>query len=204
MVRSAVRVATLGTVATTRSDAPLDPPDVGESPPIRRGPWWWTSRALAATAITASFAIWVYAYSGLADRPTPDLLDDPAFAAAAEPVCAAAVADVDAMPGALDALDGADRAAQVRSSTDRFAAMVDDLEALVGGTARDEQILTDWLADWRVLLDDRYRYADEVAVDGNARYYQSDLGVNERLDRRLTRLATINGMPSCSTPTDVG
>jgi len=182
-----------------------------DSPPPRSDrprPWYSSPKGLLKAAgvglALSSFAVWGYAYSGRADRPTPDLLTDQAFPAAAQRICATAVADIAAMPQALDARDGAERADQVRASTARFEQMIDELAATVGGTPRDVAIQEAWLDDWRVMVQDRYRYAEAVADDPAAPYYMTDTGANERLDRRITRLATTNRMLSCSSPEDLG
>ena len=167
-------------------------------------PLRWAFRAIAGLAIAASFAVWVYAYSGFADRETPDLIGDRALAANAEEICAAALQDVDAMPNALDAVDGADRASQIRLTTARFEQMVTDLEGLSLFDERDARIFGGWLGDWRVMLGDRLTYADSIEADPEAQFYVSDIGVRERLDKRLTRFANTNLMTSCAAPTDVG
>ncbi len=169
-----------------------------------RSPLTVLFRVVAGLVVAASFAVWVYAYSGQAERDTPDLLADRALAAEAEAICASAVADVEALPGALDAVDGPDRANQIRRSTDRYDAMVAALEQLRTDDERDGRIFAGWLADWRVLLGDRLRYADAIEVDPNAQFLVSDIGVSERLDRRVTRFANTNAMVSCAAPTDVG
>ncbi|MEZ5408704.1 MAG: hypothetical protein R2761_11815 [Acidimicrobiales bacterium] len=183
----------------------LDAPPPGSD---RSRPWYASPTGLLKAAgiglVLSSFGIWGYAYSGRADRPTPDLLADQTFPAAAEEICAAAVADTSAMPQAPDARDNGERAEQVRASTARFEQMIDELAAVVGGTPRDVAIEKAWLDDWRVVVKDRYRYADAVAENPAAPYYMTDTGVNERLDRRVTRLATTNRMPACSYPEDVG
>jgi len=182
-------------------DASDRSPDDGR--PGRGGPWS-IGKVLAAVVIVGSFGIWIYAFSGAARRDAPDLFDDPAFALAAEARCAAAVADLEELPNALEATDGADRADQIRTSTARLETMLDELDAVVGGTARDVEIASGWLADWRVLVADRYRYAEAIAADPNAQFLVTDVGVSERLDRRITRLANTNAMPSCVAPGDVG
>lgn len=161
-------------------------------------------RVLAGLAIAASFGVWVYAYSGRADRPPPDLLIDTQLAAQAETICASAVADVAAMPSAQDAVDEIDRADQVHRTTDRFDAMVADLARLDVVEPDDQVIMTGWLGDWRVLLEDRRRYAREVVEDPDAVFLLTKVAERERLDRRLTRVADVNRMSSCGTPTDVG
>ncbi len=168
------------------------------------GPMTILFRVIAGLVIAASFGVWVYAYSGLADRETPDLLADRELAATAETICAAADSDVSAMPNALDAEDGQDRAQQIRATTARYSVMIDDLERLDRTNERDDLIFTAWLSDWRVILSDRLVYADAIAADPEAQFYVSDIGVTERLDKRLTRFANTNLMTSCAAPTDVG
>ncbi len=187
------------------------PPSTLDAPPTdtdRPTPWYRSPKGLFRAAgvglAMSTFGVWGYAYSGQADRPTPDLLADIAFPAAAEPICATASAEIAAMPQALDATDNIDRAGQVRASTARFEQMIDELEAVMSGTPRDLAIERAWLDDWRVVVADRYRYADAVTENPAAPFYMTDTGVNERLDRRVTRLATTNQMLSCSYPEDVG
>ncbi len=181
-----------------------DPGSTSVEEPGRRSRIGLIGKVAAVAAIAGSFALWGYAFSGLAERPAPDLLDDPSFAVSAESTCAAALADLDELPNALDAADGAERADQIRASTARLERMVDELDGLVGGSARDVEITSGWLADWRVLLADRLRYADAIEVDDDAQFLITDPGVDERLDRRITRLAVTNSMRSCSVPSDVG
>lgn len=160
-------------------------------------------RLVAGLVIAASFAVWIYAYSGLAKRDTPDLLANRELAETAEGICSTALADVDAMPNALDAIDGEERATQIRQATARFELMLNDLDALTTTDERDERIFRGWLSDWRVILADRLAYADRIAADPDATFYISDIGVAERLDKRLTRFANTNLMVSCGAPTDV-
>lgn len=183
-------------------DHPQDQLDSGPSGPVSI--LRWAFRIVAGAIIAASFGVWVYAYSGFADRETPDLLGDRSLAASAENICAAALTDISAMPNALDAVDGEDRAQQIRLSTVRYEEMVTELEGLNLFDERDSRIFTGWLSNWRTLLQDRISYADAIEVDDQAQFFVSDVGVRERLDKRLTRFANTNLMTSCAAPTDVG
>lgn len=160
-------------------------------------------KLFAISTLIASFGVWVYAFSGLADRDPPDLLQDPSWSQAAEGICASAVSDVAAMPNALDAPDAQRRSEQVLATTDRFETMIDQLADLTPGTSFDDDLTAAWLDDWRLLLNDRRRYAKAVVDDPSAFFTISAVGSGIRLDKRITRFATINSMPSCSTPTDV-
>lgn len=181
------------------SDA--DSPSSGSRTPL--SPLKLAFRVVAGLVIAASFGVWVYAYSGLADREAPDLLADQQLVTDAEDICAATLADVAALPNALEAADGRERAQQIRVATDRFEEMVNDLDRLPTFDERDRRIFKSWLSDWRVILGDRRDYADRIEVDPNAQFFITDTGVDERLDRRLTRLANTNLMVSCAAPTDV-
>lgn len=160
-------------------------------------------RIALALVVAASFGIWAYAYSGRADRPAPDLLDDPGFAAAAEPVCAAARAQLGRLEPAPLATDHLDRAATIDQANRILGGMLSELRALSPTTERDRQIVGAWLTDWETYLEDRRSFADRLAADPDARFYQSDVA-NELLDRRLTRFADTNQMSSCGNPGDVG
>ncbi len=82
--------------------------------------------------------------------------------------------------------------------------MLDELDPIVTGSERGVQIQTDWLSNWRTLIGDRYRYANSVSTDPAALFIITDLGVNEPLERQIARLATVNEMPSCGAPGDLG
>lgn len=160
-------------------------------------------RVVAGLVVIASFGVWAYAYSGYADRERPDLLAEPDLAAAAEHICANALADVAAMPNAIEAADEVERASQIRAATSRFDAMVAELAVFDFVDERDDRIFQAWLEDWRVILDDRRDYADRLALDPDEIFYITDTGVAERLDKRVTRFANTNLMVSCGSPTDV-
>jgi hypothetical protein len=160
--------------------------------------------SVAAVFIASTFLVWIYALSGAARQDPPDLLDDAAFATEAEAICLRVVNEVDALPGALDAVDGADRGRQVVDSTDQYQTMVDELRTHIGGTERDARITSAWLADWEILIQDRYHYAEAVTDDPTARFLITDLGYQEGLEERISRFALTNSMASCQAPGDIG
>ncbi|MFT7598520.1 MAG: hypothetical protein ACI8TP_001441 [Acidimicrobiales bacterium] len=160
-------------------------------------------RFILGVVVLASFVVWIYAYSGRADRDAPDTLDDSSYATAAEPICAAAVADIERLPNALDAVDEADRANQIRILNVRYLAMVEALDALPAESERDRGIVDLWLDRWRVILGDRESYADRLESDPEALFYLSaDAG--RRAERSLSYIADTNLMPSCGAPGDLG
>ncbi len=177
-----------------------DPADEERKP---RGPIAKFGLLLGGVAVLASFGVWGYAYSGQADRRTPDLLDEPAFALAAGPICDATTAEFESMPRALEATDNVERAAQIRATNELFISMIADLEAVSVGTTRDQQIIGDWLTDWRTYVDHRADYADRFELDETERFYVSRVGV-ERLEKRIPRFADTNEIYSCGPPNDIG
>ena len=160
-----------------------------------------TKGLLLGVIVLISFGPWIYRWSGFADRPFPDTLDDASFAIAAEPICAAFVED---LPNALDARSLEDRATQVRVGTAQLQVMVESLSGLTTGSVRDVELIGKWLADWDIYLSDRLGYADRIEVDENAVFYLTQIEGPERLEKRITRFALTNRMISCSTPGDIG
>lgn len=159
-------------------------------------------KVLAGVVIVGSFLPWAWRFSPFADRTPDGILDDPTFATVAEPICAAAMEDLEALPNALDAATTAERGEQVSRANDILVGMVDRLEREVTGSARDVDNLGEWIADWRTYLDNRVDYAERIAVDENAVLYVAANG-SERLDRRIPRFADANEMRSCVTPDDI-
>jgi hypothetical protein len=177
-----------------------DPADLENKP---RGPIAKLGLFLGGVAVLGSFGVWGYAYSGQADRRTPDLLDEPAFALAAGPICDATQEEFESMPRALDAADNIERAGQIRAPNELFTVMINDLEAASTGTPRDHQIIGDWLEDWRTYVGHRADYADRFELDETERFYVSSVG-GERLEKRIPRFADTNEIYSCGPPNDIG
>jgi hypothetical protein len=180
-----------------------DRPEADDPAPHRPSVGARLFKVVAGLVVAASFAVWGYAYSGQADRPPPDLLADADLAARAEAICADAVADVEAMPSALDAVDAEDRADQILATTARFEAMVAELGRLEPTSEEDRVILDGFTGDWDTLLGNRRAYAQALTEDPAAPFLLSAIG-GERLDRRMTRVADTNRMYACGAPTDVG
>ncbi len=169
---------------------------------------WTPPRVLAVAVLVATFGVWIYAYSGLAARDAPDTMDDPSYAALAEPICAEAKDELAGLPGALEATSPQERADQIRKADLVLDRMVSELEDLnepdvVPGTERDKNIVRVWLERWRVLIADREDYADRIAEDPNAQFYIS-AEAGRRAEKSIAYVAETNHMPSCTLPNDVG
>lgn len=160
-------------------------------------------RVVVVVIVLGSALLWIYALTRTPGR-LPGSLDDPAFASASEPVCAAVQAEINQLPPAYDAPEPAARAAGVSAGTDLLQGMLDDLRAAAPppGT-RDGDMVAEWLDDWQTYLDDRRKHTARLLTDGDVRFY-----VTEKEGRQITapidRFAQVNDMPSCATPGDLG
>jgi len=161
------------------------------------------AKVVAIITMVASFGVWVYAFSGAADRDSPDLLDDLAWARQAETLCVTATGDVEGLPSALDAQNVAERSDQIRAANDRYRVMLDDMAQLQPGTDRDAEMVAEWQGDWELFLSDRDRYATAILDDPAAAFTVTNTGGGERLYRRISRFARTNFMSSCIAPEDV-
>ncbi|MCB1005675.1 MAG: hypothetical protein KDB35_15940 [Acidimicrobiales bacterium] len=147
--------------------------------------------------------LWVYALSGAARRDAPDLLDDPSFATAAEPVCAEARDALAELPPAQQAPSPEARATTLADANAVLATMVDDLAALAPeGDDRDARITALWLADWRTHLADRDRYVAALE-SGSTEPAQFTARGGRSITTTIDHFAEVNSMPSCATPLDV-
>lgn len=160
-------------------------------------------KIFAVVTMVASFGVWVYAFSGAADRDSPDLLDDVAWAEDAEALCAAAKADVERMPLASEAESVADRADQIDAANARYRTMLAAMTDLKPSTARDGEMVAEWQSDWEIYLGDRDRYANAILEDPAASFTVTNTGGGERLYKRISRFALTNFMASCVAPEDV-
>lgn len=145
--------------------------------------------------------MWVYAFSGMADRDHPDTLSDPRFGQRAEEICAAALAEVESFTPASQAQSTADRADTVVGTTAVLADMVDDLEAVAPSGTEGDMVL-EWVSDWRVYLGDRLAYADAVRTDPSAPFIVSTKD-GTQTSKGIDNFAKVNNMASCRTPDDV-
>ncbi len=160
-------------------------------------------KAIAVLVMIASFGVWGYAFSGLADRDSPDLMDDLAWAEDAEVLCAQATLDVEAMPSAVDAETPVERASQIQAANARYRVMLAEMGDLAPTTDRDAEMVSEWRSDWELFLQDRERYAEAIQVDPAAPFTVTNTGGGERLYRRISRFAVTNFMASCVAPEDV-
>jgi hypothetical protein len=161
-------------------------------------------RVMAIAVFVFIAGLWAYALWGPVQRVPQGRLDSLAFAEAAEPICAATMSRIDALPPAFETRDAATRAGVVAAANLELAAMLDELEAIAPSpmAGDDGRMIDEWLLDWRTFLADRERYAVALASDPDAR-----LLVTEKERRQVSEpvdyFADTNFMPNCATAGDL-
>jgi hypothetical protein len=136
------------------------------------------------------------------DVEPADRLDDTTFPAAAEVRCAAAKEDIDALglPTAVES--PAERADMVIEENGILTAMVDDLAALDRPTGEQGEWVSEWLEDWRVHIQDRQDWADDLLVGDDHPFVETDRS-GEQISNVIDNFADVNEMGSCATAGDV-
>jgi hypothetical protein len=162
-----------------------------------------------ALVVVALVTMWIYVLYlafGPGRQAPIDRLADPAFAAAGERRCAAALDVVGKLPFADESPTATARADVIDQANAAFAAMLDDLDRLAvrevpAGDQRRRA--TEWIADWRTYLSDRQDYADRLRTDPGARLLVSPkAGQSAQVTEWIDEFAKANRMPSCVTPGD--
>jgi hypothetical protein len=147
--------------------------------------------------------IWYYQLAGHGERDMPDRLDDLSWTAEAEQVCFAAEERIAALPGAHLAASADERADVIVAATEELERMIDELEAIApSGTSDDATITAAWLADYRIFLQDRYRFADTLREDPTARFLVTEKQ-GSHITAPIDRFARVNEMEGCMAPGDV-
>lgn len=154
-------------------------------------------RVVFLIGAAAFVAFWSWALF-FADKTAINKIEDRAWAARAEEICA----PVEVALRQLDREASADltvRAELVVQSTDLLASMLDDLESVQPVDEKGQALVPLWIADYRTLLDDRYRYADDLRSGLNLPFAETPVeGVP--ITERIETFAGDNEMPSCAPP----
>lgn len=181
----------------------MTPPDpTVEDRPTR--PW---ARAGVLVAVTSFVGIWgyvLYLSFGPGREAPRDRLDDTAWVAEAEAVCADTREELESLPFANELESPAERAAVIDAATDELEPMVDELDRLDPPSDTAEALAVErWLADWRRYNTDRREYA-ELLSTGADQPFSVTRRDRYHLDLLIDDFAKINHMESCQTPDDVG
>ena len=157
--------------------------------------------AIGLAVLVGWAAIYVWTVTGDRSDP-PDRLQDPAFAAAAEPICAATRTEIEALGLPTEVSSPAERAAMVGEENALLLAMLDDIESLPGPAGEDADWIRQWLQDWRLHVQDRQDWADDLAA-GDDHLFVESARAGEQVSKVVDNFAEVNDMPSCATPGDV-
>ncbi len=181
------------------TDAPAAPGPPSYVPGGQPGRWRRSPvrRALLWGSIVLLLAFWVWALL-FASKEAVNKIEDTAWAARAEAICV----EYDVQLRALEAQASADtavRADLVEESTDLLGRMLDDLVALTPSDEKGQAIVPDWEAEYRILLDDRYRYADRLRSGENVAFTETAVN-GVPITERIEKFTLDNEMPSCAPP----
>lgn len=146
---------------------------------------------------------WVLIFSGYFTERNPDELYDRDWVAAAGEICEPAAETIKNLPNASTAKTPADRSELLNRGTAALEPMVGRLEALPTPTEEPDQIVVSgFLEDWRIYLQDRRDFALALLDDPAAQPLMSEVHggwVSDAIDI----MANINGIPDCATPDDM-
>jgi hypothetical protein len=178
------------------SDAPAVPSYIpgGQPGRWRRSP---IRKVLLASSVVGLLLFWVWALL-FASKEAINKVGDDDWAARAEAICV----DYDVPLRAIEVQRVADlgaRADLVVESTDLLGAMLDDIVAVLPSDEKGQAIVPDWEAEYRILLEDRYRYAEVLRSGDNAAFTETAIdGVP--ITERIEKFTLDNRMPTCAPP----
>jgi hypothetical protein len=154
-------------------------------------------RVLLTVVVLTTIAFWVWALF-FASKEAVNKIGDRGWAERAEAICA----ETEGQLRELDRLASPDldvRADLVVRSTDLLGAMLDEVVAVPPGDDKGRAIVPDWEADYRTLLEDRYRYAARLRAGEDGPF--TETAVNGiPITERIETFAGDNEMPSCAPP----
>ena len=181
------------------TDAPAPPGPPSYIPGAEPGRWRRSPvrRVLLWAAVVFLIVFWIWALF-FATKEAVNKIDDTAWAARAEGICA----DTKEQLRTLDARASADltvRADLVDESTDLLSDMIDDVVAVTPADAKGQAIVPDWEGEYRMLLENRYRYAEQLRAGRNVAFTENAVN-GVPITERLEKFALDNEMPSCAPP----
>ena len=162
------------------------------------------TRILAAVFILICIAFWIFAFSPWARDifQAPDQIADETYVANIEQTCAATVAQLDALPSARSADGPLERADIVENTNAVLVELTENLAALPGGSEADRSLVTRWLQDWDILIEDRVTHVERLRTEGDVRFLNTTAdGVF--IAERMNGFARVNEFRSCLPPGDL-
>jgi hypothetical protein len=163
-------------------------------------------RLAVGSAIVVFVAFWTYALF-FASKEAVNKIDDREWAARAETICQEAnearetLADFRRVDPEDDAMLR-ERADIVDRATDIVEQMVDDVVAVEPTDEKGRAIVPDWEADYRIYLQNRRDFADEIRSGDNVPFREAE-SEGVPISERIGTFAADNEMESCAPPRDV-
>ena len=164
------------------------------------------SRLAIGLALVVFVAFWTWALF-FASKEAINKIGDRDWAARAEAICQSAnearaeLADFRRVdPDDAEMLR--ERADIVDRATDIVERMVDDVVAVEPADDKGRAIVPDWEADYRIYLENRRDFADELRNGDNVPFREAE-SQGVPISERISTFAGDNEMESCAPPRDV-
>ncbi len=155
--------------------------------------------------VFVSFWTWALFF---ASKEAINRIDDRAWADRAELICQDAKDSLVELADFREIRDAGpelivERAAILDTATDILERMVGDVVAATPSDQKGRAIVPLWEADYRIYLQDRRNFADQLRDSGeNLAFYES-VGDGIPLSERIETFAGDNEMPACAPPRDL-
>jgi hypothetical protein len=167
----------------------------------------YVARTALALGLVAFAAFWIWALFFASKEPI-NRIDDRAWAARAEGICAAAdeervaLADFRTMDEATPDMV-LERADIVDEATDILERMLDDVVADPPDDAKGRNIVPLWEDDYRTYLADRRAFTGDLRATRENRAFYESVADGIPISEKLETFAADNHMPSCAPPRDL-
>jgi hypothetical protein len=149
------------------------------------------------SSIVLLLVFWVWALF-FASKEAVNKIDDTAWAARAEAICVEYQPRIRAFEAEASS-DLTVRADLVVESTELLSQMLDEIVAVAPSDDKGRAIVPDWETEYRILLDDRYRYSEELRAGRNVPFTETAVdGVP--ITERVEKFTLDNEMPTCAPP----
>lgn len=145
--------------------------------------------------------MWAYIFATQGSHRPAGWLEDRRFPEAAQPLCAATRAEIDALPKAIDARSAVERAEVIDIANEKLRRLQQQLRAVVPDGER-ARFIRQWIDDWTIYIDDRADYATRLRSDERAEFLVTKK-YGAQLSKSIDNFASVNRMPDCATPDDV-
>jgi hypothetical protein len=150
--------------------------------------------------------MWIYAF-GFASKESVNKIEDQTWTARAEEICNQAEAKRLALVDFRQISDVGtnalfDRAALIDKATDTLDDALDEISKVGPTDAKGKAIVPLWIADYRILIQDRRDYANHLRTGVNVSFSES-MVEGLPISEKISTFAADNRMSSCKVPMDL-